>query len=85
MSVSNTGQACQFTLINPALDRVIDAALVTVAAQRARADAQLIGGNRQVLVSYTPSPGYSGPDRFGITLEPGATGVAVDVTVQAGG
>ena len=85
MTVGNTGQACTFTLINPALNAVINAALLTGAAQHGQAQAGLTPGSRQAVVSYRPAPGYAGPDKFDVTLEPNAVGVTVDVTVQPGG
>ena len=80
--IRNTGEACSFSLVNYANQVFLNAALVTVPASHGRADAQLVSGNFQALVSYVPQPGYAGPDRFTVTLEPGATGVAVNVTVQ---
>ncbi len=82
MVVAGTGQACTLTLINPALNVVVDAALLTGAARHGTATVELIGGARQVAVSYLPQPGYAGPDKFDITLEPGAVGVTFDVVVQ---
>ena len=82
MTIANTGQACAFTLINPALNVVINAALLTGAPTHGQAQAGLISGARQAFVSYTPAPGYAGPDKFDITLEPGAVGITVNVTVQ---
>ena len=81
MTVANTGAACTFTLINPALNAVVNAALLTGPARQGTADAQLIGGNRQVAVSYLPRPGFTGTDQFDVTLEPNAVGVTVHVTV----
>ncbi len=63
---------------------MINAALLTGPAQHGRAEAQVINGARQVAVSYTPAPGYAGPDEFSVTLEPGATGITVAVTVGGG-
>ena len=83
LTVANTGEACTFTLINPALNVVIDAALLTGRASHGVADVRLIGGNRQAEVLYRPAPGYVGPDRFDITLEPNAVGVTFNVDVQA--
>ncbi|HYZ64536.1 MAG TPA: hypothetical protein VE650_18955 [Acetobacteraceae bacterium] len=82
MTVRNTGEACTFILINPALNVAIAAALVTGQPQHGRALAQLISGDRQAAVSYAPMPGYVGPDRFEVTLEPNAVGITVNVTVQ---
>ena len=39
----------------------------------------------QAVASYTPQPGYAGPDHFTVTLEPHDRAVSVDVTVQPGG
>jgi hypothetical protein len=82
MSVANTGQACSFTMFNPALNLTLNAAFVTGPAARGTAAADLANGRRQVAVAYTPAPGYAGPDRFSVTWEPGGSGVTVDVTVQ---
>ena len=84
MSIANTGQACTFTLINPALNVVIDAALLTQRPDHGAATANLVGGARQVAVSYTPRPGYQGADKFSVTLEPGAVGITVHVAVTPG-
>lgn len=82
MTVANTGQACTFLLINPALNAVVDAALLTGPASRGRATSGVVNGGRQVAVSYVPAPGYAGSDRFSVTLEPGAVGITVNVVVQ---
>lgn len=81
MTIANTGEACTFTLINPALNAVVNAALLTVAAQHGQAQSGLTSGGRQALVSYTPAPGYAGPDQFRVTLEPNAVGITMNVTV----
>ena len=81
MTVSNAGQACSFTLVNPALNAVIDASLLTRLPAHGHAETGLVNGNRQAGVSYTPTPGYIGPDTFSVTLEPGAVGITVNVTV----
>ena len=81
MTIANTGQACTLTLINPALNVVVDAALVTGPAQHGRAQAGLISGARQALIAYTPAPGYVGADKFNVTLEPNAVGITMTVTV----
>ena len=83
MTVGNVGQACVFTIFNPNLQIVLNAALVTGQPSHGRATAELITAGRQAAVSYTPQPGYTGPDRFSITLEPNALGVIIAVTVQA--
>ena len=82
MMVGNVGQACTFTVLNPDLQVVLNAALVTGQPSHGRASVGLISGNRQAVVSYAPQPGYIGPDRFSITLEPNASGITVEVTVQ---
>lgn len=82
MTVGNVGGACTFTVLNRALQVVLNAALVTGQPSHGRATAELISGNRQAAVSYTPQPGYTGPDRFSVTLQPNAHGITVDVTVQ---
>lgn len=82
MTVGNTGQACTFTLLNPALQIALNAALVTNRPEHGRATATLITGRRQAEISYAPLPGYAGPDSFSITLQPNAVGVTVNVTVQ---
>ena len=83
MVAGNVGQACSFTVLNPALQAVVNAALVTGQPSHGRAAAAPISGNRQAMVSYTPQPGYTGPDRFSVTLEPNDFGITVDVMVQA--
>ena len=81
MTVANTGAACSFLLINPALNATLNAALLTGPAQHGQASTELANGRRQGLVSYVPQPGYVGPDKFDITLQPNAIGVTVEVTV----
>ena len=83
MQIANTGEACTLTLINPALNAVVNAALLTGPARHGRADTGLISGNRQAIVSYRPEPGYVGPDKFDVTLEPNAVGITFEVTVNA--
>ena len=82
MTVGNTGQACGLTLLNADLQIALNSALVTSPPGHGRATADLITGRRQAAVSYDPQPGYTGPDRFSITLEPNALGVTFNVTVQ---
>lgn len=82
MTVGNVGQACRFTLFNPDLQIVLNAALVTGQPAHGRATAELITLGRQAAVSYVPQPGYTGPDQFSITLEPNDFAVIVAVTVQ---
>ena len=82
MTVRNTGEACSFTLLNPDLQIVLTAALVTMPPSHGRATAELTTGNRQGLVGYIPQPGFHGTDKFAVTFEPNATGVTVNVVVQ---
>lgn len=82
MTIGNTGQACTLTLLNPALQIALNAALVTGQPAHGRATAALISGRRQAEVSYVPQPGYAGPDSFSITLQPNAVGVTFAITVQ---
>lgn len=82
MTVANIGEACTFTLVNPALNAVVNAALLTGSPAHGIAAAGVISGGRQAAVSYTPTPGYIGSDRFAVTLEPNAVGITVNVTVQ---
>ena len=82
MAVENTGEACRLTLLNPDLQATLSAALVTTPAGHGQAVAGLITLGRQAEVSYVPAPGYAGPDRFSVTLEPGAVGITVAVTVR---
>lgn len=82
MTVGNTGQACSFTIFNPDLQIVLTAALVTTPPLHGQATAEVTNGRRQATVSYTPQPGYTGPDHFSITLEPHDLGVTLAVTVQ---
>ncbi len=81
LTVGNSGQACQFTLFNPDLQIVLNAALVTGRPEHGRATAELITAGRQAAVSYAPQPGYTGSDRFSITLEPNDRAVVFSVTV----
>ncbi len=82
VTVGNTGQACTFTLLNPALQIALNAALVTGRPAHGQATATLITGRRQAEISYVPQPGYAGSDSFSITLEPNAVGVTFAVTMQ---
>ncbi|MDP9095287.1 MAG: hypothetical protein M3N26_01815 [Pseudomonadota bacterium] len=81
MTVRNTGESCTMTLVNPALNAVINAALLTGVPQHGRASAGLTPGSRQAVVSYVPVPGYAGPDKFDVTLEPNAVGITFNVMV----
>ncbi len=82
MTVGNGGDACTVTLFNPDLQRVFNAVVVAPQPAHGRAAASLITLGRQVEVSYTPQPGYRGPDRFGVTIEPNGLSVTFVVTVQ---
>ena len=82
MTIGNAGQACAFTIFNPDLQVVLTNALVSDPPAHGRATAELVTLGRQGQVSYTPQPGYTGTDRFTITLEPQDLAVAVAVTVQ---
>lgn len=84
LTIANTGEACRFTLLDANLQIALTAALVTGPAAHGRATADLITAGRQAEISYTPQPGYTGPDEFSITLEPRAVGITVAVTVRPG-
>jgi hypothetical protein len=71
MSVNASGQACTFTLINPNLQAIQSDALITRQPSHGRAQAGLTNGGASAIVSYTPAPGYVGPDAFTATIEPG--------------
>ncbi|MGI4978069.1 MAG: Ig-like domain-containing protein [Janthinobacterium lividum] len=85
LAVENAGGACTLTILNPALQVVLNAALVTTPPAHGIATAALITLGRQAAVSYTPQPGYTGPDSFSVTLEPDAIGITFAVTVQPAG
>jgi hypothetical protein len=80
MHVNDAGQTCSFSVINPDLQIIQSAALVTSPAAHGRADAGLVSGGASAVVSYRPAPGYSGPDRFIVTIEPADK--TLDVTVD---
>ena len=81
LSVGNSRDACQFSLINPDLQVFLTAALVTDQPLHGTATAGLLRSGTQATVSYVPQPGYTGPDHFTFTLEPGDAAVSVAVTV----
>lgn len=85
MSIANTGQACTFTVFNPDQQIFTDAALVTTQPAHGQATAGRVFAGFQATVSYTPQPGYAGPDRFAVTIEPSDRGITVAVTVQPPG
>ena len=82
LAIGNTGEACSFTVLNPAVQAVVNAALVTSPASHGRATAELLLAGRQAGVSYVPQPGYTGPDQFTITLQPNNHAISVAVSVQ---
>jgi hypothetical protein len=77
-------QACQFTLLNPDLQLFQSAAWITTPPKHGQAQATLIEGGRSAAVTYTPAPGYTGPDRFTATIEPNDKAVIVTVAVRGG-
>lgn len=81
LTIRNTGEACTMTLVNPALNAVINAALLTGQPQHGQATAGLTPGSRQAIVTYVPQPGYTGPDKFDVTLQPNAVGITFNVMV----
>ena len=82
MAVNGGGQACTFTVINPNLQAFPTASLITAQPAHGRAETGLGNGGRSPVVAYTPQPGYHGPDRFTVTIEPDDHAVAVAVTVR---
>lgn len=88
LAVEDTGQACTLTtltILNADLQAVLNAALVTTPPAHGHATAELVTLGRQAAISYTPQPGYTGPDSFSVTLEPNAIGITFAVTVQPAG
>lgn len=83
MNVVNTGETCTLMLVNPALNVVVDAALLTAPPGHGQASTGVTPGSRQAVVTYVPARGYSGPDQFKITLEPNAVGVTFNVVVAS--
>lgn len=81
LTVRNTGEACRIVLVNPALNAVINAALLTGQPAHGVATSGLITGNRQAVVTYVPAPGYAGADKFDVTLQPNAVGITFNVVV----
>ena len=82
MAVNNTGQGCTFAVFNPVQQVVTTAALITEPAAHGLAQAGLAAGGFQGTATYTPQPGYTGPDHFTVTFEPQNRAVSVAVTVQ---
>jgi hypothetical protein len=82
MTVDNAGQPCTFTVLNPNLQVFPTASLITEQPAHGRAESGLTNGGRSPIVSYTPQPGYSGTDRFTVTIEPNNHAIAVAVTVK---
>ena len=85
MTVRNTGEACAMTIFNPDLQLVTTAALVTAPPAHGTARADRLLNGYQAGAAYTPQPGYAGPDRFTITLEPQDRAIDVRVTVVPAG
>ena len=77
-------QACQFTLFDPNNNVFQSAALITSAPEHGQAQAVLTSGGRMAAITYTPQPGYSGPDKFTATIEPSDKAVIVTVAVRPG-
>ena len=84
MTVGNVGEACSLMIFNPDLQIILSAVLVTAAPAHGTATASLATLRTQAAVSYTPQPGYSGRDRFTVTLEPNGVSLSFAVTVQPG-
>lgn len=82
MTVSNTGGACSITLLNPDIQAIVNAALVTAQPQHGQAMAGVLRNGVQAGASYQPMPGYRGGDHFTVTLEPNDHAISVAVIVQ---
>ncbi len=85
MSVANSGQACEFVVLDPNLQVFPTDALITVNPEHGRAQAGFANGGRSPAISYAPQPGYVGLDRFTVTIEPDDHAIAVAVTVRPAG
>ena len=85
MAVANTGQACTFAVFTPAQQAFVTAALITDPAAHGVALAGVAAGGFQGTASYTPQPGYTGPDQFTVTFEPRDRAVRVAVIVRPAG
>ncbi len=81
LTIRATGQTCTLTLINPDLQVFPSASIVSQFPQHGTAATGLANGGRSPVISYTPQPGYTGPDRFTVTIEPNDHAVALAVTV----
>jgi hypothetical protein len=81
MTVDGNGQGCSFSVINPDLQAIQSAALITVPAGHGRAEAGLAYGGATAVIRYQPAPGYAGADRFTATIEPGDKALSVGVTI----
>ncbi len=81
MTIDASGKSCTFTVINPDLQAIQTAALITRQPEHGRAEAGLVDGNRSAAIRYTPAPGYTGPDRFSAIVEPAGKSILVAVTV----
>jgi hypothetical protein len=82
MTIDASGQACTFTMINPNLQAIQSDTLITRLPSHGQARAGLTNGSTSAIVSYTPAPGYTGPDAFTATIEPGDRAVAVTVDIR---
>ena len=79
---NGAGQSCTFTVISPDVQAFPTASLITRPAEHGRAQAGFANGGNSAAVSYTPQPGYRGPDRFTLTIEPNDHAIEVAVNVQ---
>ena len=85
MTVASSGQACEFTVLDPNLQAFPSGTLVTVNPEHGRAQVGFANGGRSPAIAYTPQPGYVGADRFTVTIEPNDHAIAVAVSVRPAG
>ncbi len=81
LSTASNSQACRFTLINPDVQAVVSAAVVSERPGHGVAQAGVLLAGEQVEISYMAQPGYAGLDRFTVTLEPNDHAIRFAVTV----
>ena len=81
LAIDSSGQACSMTIFNPDLQLTLSAALVTSQPAHGQATAQLAQIDRQAAITYAAQPGYTGPDRFTVTIEPGDRAIDFAVNV----
>lgn len=81
LTVTGAGQTCSLVLLNPDLQVFPSATIVSQPPLHGVAAAALTNGGRSPLITYTPQPGYAGPDRFTVTIEPNDHAIAFAVTV----